>query len=93
MSTLNHDAELEEILDELQAQVEDGYAQPVNGWTTLKQEAKAAIHAYFYKQTLELIGLMELMKLNEPGFNNDVVARNGLRTQLRKAAAERWGQE
>lgn len=34
---------IQEILDEFQAQIEDGYTQPVNGWTTLKLEALAAI--------------------------------------------------
>lgn len=34
---------IREILDELQAQVLDGYTQPVNGWTSVKQEAESAI--------------------------------------------------
>lgn len=34
-----------DILDEFQAQVQDGYAGPVNGWTTLKEEAAAELKA------------------------------------------------
>jgi hypothetical protein len=36
---------IDEIFDEFQAQVIDGYAGPVNGWTTLKEEAKAGVHS------------------------------------------------
>lgn len=34
---------IREVMDELQAQVIDGYAGPVNGWSTLKDEATQAI--------------------------------------------------
>ncbi len=47
------DKELDDILDEFQAQVEDGYAGPVNGWTTLKQEAKKAIKSKLDSQKAE----------------------------------------
>jgi len=34
---------IREVMDELQAQVIDGYAGPVNGWSTLKDEATQAL--------------------------------------------------
>ena len=34
---------LREVMDELQAQVVDGYAGPVNGWSTIKDKATQAL--------------------------------------------------
>lgn len=83
MTTLNHDTKLEEILTQFKQQVLSkdtghGYEQTMLDLST-----------YLYKQTLELIG---------PNLNNIKGSAlktwmNNYRDQLRKAAAERWGQE
>lgn len=77
---------LDEILDELQAQVIDGYTQPVNGWTTVKQEAKTAIQALIRTEKLKLLAEVRerVVGENEPEFNTPKpelgnMARNRLR--------------
>lgn len=47
--------ELDDILQEFAAQIMDGYAQPVNGLTTLKEEAKVGIHSYIRKVAERII--------------------------------------
>lgn len=91
MSTLNHDTELEEIL--MKAQGVTPSIDSVNAWG-IRQEAKAALNTYFYEQTLELIGEDELQIGSGAAKLVGVPAsqRDALRAQLRKAAAERWGQ-
>jgi hypothetical protein len=134
MSTLNHDTELEEILNARPTDKEvpesvwnDIYATWTGLWTDsygewdeqqasdlfpisdlLSEERQAwlvkALHTYLYKQTLELLGKTEKTfrqqfpsSLASPetirDYDKAVKSRNDFREELRKAAAERWGQE
>lgn len=81
MSTPNHDTELEEIKTLL--------AKLLLPTTMLNQQI-AALNTYLYEQTLELIP--EDFP-NPPLGDFWNVGQNQLKAQLRKAAAERWGQE
>ena len=46
---------IREVMDELQAQVIDGYAGPVNGWSTLKDEATQALLQIIESDVIEPI--------------------------------------
>lgn len=78
----NHNTELEEL-------VRDIMKVPYS-----KHNAKSAINTYLYKQTLELIPKdwpVDSNKDRSPlmTFNK---ARNSAYAEMRRAAAERWGQ-
>lgn len=100
--TPNHNTELEEILQKLwddaqtdEAELHDeSYSLPDD---MTVEKARAVINTYFYKQTLELIGpdLLPDVQLGTNAFvySGAAVALNDRNAQLRKAAAERWGQE
>lgn len=98
--TPNHNTELEEILQKLwddaqtdEAELHDeSYSLPDD---MTVEKARAVINTYFYKQTLELIG--EDYKQDPLGIplqqDLERYAKNLEKAQLRRAAAERWGQE
>jgi hypothetical protein len=92
MSTLNHDTELEEIDEMLLLALMKADITPGTGLIgyniKLPDDAlnnlKVTLHTYLYKQTLELIK----NNVAYPELKNMIDA-----DKLRKATAERWGQE
>lgn len=97
MSTPNHDTELEEILEDFAFET-DGEFDCGHDGTFDVPKTVAALHTYLYKQTLEDIGQDEEELITgrdglEVWEDYEAVIRNAFRAQLRKAAAERWGQE
>lgn len=106
MSTLNHDTELEEILLHYRSMVAELVQDRHSHGITTEQlrvaddQAKSALNTYLYKQTLELIGPDKepeygVAKLgNQAQITGNISAvYNSIKEELRKAAAERGGQE
>jgi hypothetical protein len=88
MSTPNHDTELEEILKSYAYIRDDELGEDKFGGHFDIRKSTAAINTYLYKQTLELIG-QDLGPEHYPAGQ----IYDALKSELRKAAAERWGQE
>lgn len=96
MTLPNHNTALEEILDKLGEDfIEYSVAEVREVWTEDKKAAVAAINKLMYEETLALIPKDWPVDSNADKsplvtFNK---ARNSAYAEMRKAAAERFGQE